>query len=364
MKITFFIGSLSGGGAERVVCNLSNFLIEKGHDISVLTVGKADNRYYIDERVKVSSLETEKRIKFYPLRVLVKMARLKKRLKNDGVDLFVALLPETISALMRLKRLIKSPVIVCERNSPEFYGKSTVKDMLKRFKAAEGAVFQTEEIKNFYSEKISLKSFKVIPNAVNPEFILPPFNGERRKTVISVGRHNAQKNFDLLISAFAEVSKDFPEYTLEIYGKGELTQEYKAQCGKLGITDKVMFCGFCDNVKEKLYGADLFVISSDYEGVPNALIEAMALSTPCVSTDFSGGGARALIENGKNGLLVKMGDKAGLVAAMKRVLSDRVFAEKLAVNANKITEKLSPEKIYGEWEEYFRSVIRASGNEI
>lgn len=361
MKITFFIGSISGGGAERVVCNLSNYLVNRGHNITVLTVGKTGNAYGIDEKVNIISLEGKRRIKFSFLRAFIKMHRLKEYLKNCDADLIVGFLPKTIKALMCYKRHIKCPVVLSERCSPQSYLKRKQQKMLKCFNAADGAVFQTEEIKNFYTDRIAIKNFTVIPNAVNPDFIKPPFTGERRKTVIAVGRHSKQKNFELLIDAFAEVVNKFPDYSLEIYGKGELTESYIERCEKLGIREKVFFPGFCENMQDKIYGASLFVLSSDYEGIPNALIEAMALSTPCVSTDCIGGGARALIKDGENGILLPVNDKNALISAMEKVLSDKTFAEKIARKAAEIQYELSATVVYEKWEKYFSGIIK---NEI
>ncbi|MDY6367319.1 MAG: glycosyltransferase [Clostridia bacterium] len=358
MKITFFTSALSGGGAERVVCNLSSFLAVKGHDVTVLTVGESAKTYGLNERVKVLSLEGKSRIKFSALRALVKLKRLKKYVKNCKDDLIVAFLPKPIKALMHYKKFAKCPIILCERCFPKAYDKKTVKSMLNAFKSADGTVFQTEEIKKFYSDKIALKNSMVIPNAVNTGFDFQPFNGERRKVIVAAGRHSEQKNFELLIDAFSEVVKEFSDFTLEIYGKGKLTPKYIERCKELGIENKVLFPGFCEDMSVRLYGASLFVMSSDYEGIPNALIEAMAAYTPCVSTDCAGGGARTLIEDGVNGIIVPVGDKSALAKAIKRVLADKSFAEKLSLNAGKIKEEFSAENIYAEWEKYFSEIIK------
>ena len=101
----------------------------------------------------------------------------------------------------------------------------------------------------------------------------------------------------------------------------------------------------------------MFVLSSDYEGMPNALMEAMASGLPCVSTDCGGGGARFLIENGENGILVPQRDEDALAAAMEKILSDETLAAKLGENARKLQETLAPEKIYGEWESFIKQIV-------
>ena len=102
---------------------------------------------------------------------------------------------------------------------------------------------------------------------------------------------------------------------------------------------------------------DRFVLSSDFEGMPNALMEAMALGVPCISTDCKGGGARFLIKNGTNGLLTPIGDVEALQTAMEKILSDQFFADNLSHNAHKLCETHSPEKIYAEWENLIKKVV-------
>ena len=358
MKITVFIGGLTGGGAERVACNLINDLSVKGHDVTVLSVSGVENTYGIDGRVKLISLEGKRRIKLAPIRVLSKMIKLKKFLKKNVTDLYVVFLPKTIMALFHYKKYVHAPIVVTESISPTAYSKRKLNKLTRCFKAADGAVFLTDAAMKFYTDRIDLKSGIVIPNAVNPEFLLPPFTGERKKTIVAVGRHTEQKNFPLLISAFSEIAGKFPEYTLFIYGGGHLTESYKKQCEKLGIADRVVFPGFCDNMQNEIRNASLFVLSSDYEGVPVALIEALALGLPCVSTDCEGGGARFLIEDGVSGIIVPIKNERKLAQAMEKVLSDGALSSALSKNALSIREKLAPAKIYAEWEKYFYKVIK------
>lgn len=361
MKITFITGGLGGGGAERVLCNLMNYSVVSGNDITVICSGSTDNSYHIEKNIKVVSLEGKRRIKLSPLRVLVKMKRLKKLVKESDADLFVAFLPSTIKALFHYRKYIKVPIIVTESSTPQKYGKKKQKYLLKCFSKSSGAVFLTDDAQKFYNDRINLKSSIVIPNAVNKEFIKPLYEGERRKVIVGVGRHVESKNFELLIDAFYEVQKTLSDYALEIYGKGPLTESYKERCKQLGIENKVSFLGFCDNIEDKIYGASLFVLPSNVEGIPVSLIEAMALSTPSISTDFEGGGARVLILDGENGILVPVGNKDLIVSAMIKVLSSEKIKQDFAVNGRKIIDDYSPDVIYPKWEKYFKEII---GNEI
>lgn len=356
MNVTFFIGGLSGGGAERVVCNAANYLTEKGHNVTVLTAGKTANNYNLSGGVKAFSLE-DKRGKFKPLRVFKKMLALKRYIKKADADVYVAMLPETIKALTHYKRKIKAPVVLSERVDPSAYSIKKQRYLLKAFKKSDGAVFQTENAKNFYTDKIALKSFTVIPNAVNPDFISANAAETRRNAIVSCGRLSGQKRFDILIDAFSDLVKKYPDLTLEIYGVGNLKDELSCRAKEKGVSDKVFFMGFCKNVKDRVYDAKAFCLTSDVEGIPNALLEALALGVPSVATDCDGGGAKLLIENGVNGLLVDKGDDKAVKDALEKIVSDEELSKKLSKNALKISEKFSPEVIYGEWEEYLLKII-------
>ena len=219
-------------------------------------------------------------------------------------------------------------------------------------------MFQTDEVAEWYEPHLKGVASKVIPNAINPVFLRPAYEGEREKTVVAAGRLTKQKNFELLIRSFAQIAPKFPEYRLVIYGKGGLLESLKALAVELGVGERVEFPGYVDNMAETLERASMFVLSSDYEGMPNALMEAMASGLPVVSTDCGGGGARFLVRDGENGLLVPKGDENALAEAMEKVLSDQALAKTLGDNARQLQEMLAPERIYGEWEGFIKEIAK------
>ena len=184
----------------------------------------------------------------------------------------------------------------------------------------------------------------MIPNPV-PQNLPEPYQGVRKKRIVSVARLEPQKNHRLLIEAFAEFLKDFPEYELHIFGIGELEEDLKAQVRELQLEDKIIFRGFSANVREEIIDSAMFVLSSDYEGISNSMIEALAMGVPVISTDCPVGGSRAYIENETSGLLVPVGDQAALCNAMKRIVADEKLAKKLSDNAVKIRETYALPKI-------------------
>jgi glycosyltransferase involved in cell wall biosynthesis len=358
MKITYFIGSTIGGGAEHVMCDLASYMCkQEGVESEILTATRTKNSYLIHSDVNVVSLENSRRIKNRYIRLFVKMINLYKYIETSQTELYVVFLPETIKAIMFFRRMIKVPILVSERSNPASYEKKLKKEMIKAFAKADAIVFQTEEARNFYQEMIEkMPNSLVIPNAITGE--LPsPYDGKREKILVSAGRIKKEKNFDLLIQAFSRVSNVFPEYKLYIYGEGELKNNYIDLTKKLGIEDKVVFPGYVSNLAVAIKKATAFVLSSDYEGMPNALIEAMAMGIPCVSTDCSGGGASFLINNMENGILVSRGSIDELTKGIMTILENPKLQEKLSVNSKEIRSKLSQNNIYSQWREFFINTI-------
>ena len=174
---------------------------------------------------------------------------------------------------------------------------------------------------------------------------------EREKVVVAAGRLSPQKNVPLLLKAFAGFSRKYPEFRLRIFGEGELREELTALAVSLNIADKVEMPGRSTSLLEKMNSAAMFVLSSDYEGMPNVLLESMCMGMPSISTDCPSGGPRELIEDGVNGLLVPVGDEKKLQEAMEK-MADPAYAKMLADNALKIREKLTSQEIFVSWYSY------------
>ena len=153
----------------------------------------------------------------------------------------------------------------------------------------------------------------------------------------------------MLIKAFAIFSKEHPDYILEIYGEGEQEPKIKKMVKKLGLDKKVRFMGYVDNVSERIAEAACFAMSSNFEGMPNALIEAMCIGLPCVAVDCDGGGVRELIKNGVDGFIVEKGDAKELAVKLAKVVDDDKLAAKLSENALEMRKKLKSDKIYSKW---------------
>lgn len=361
MHITFFIGGLSGGGAERVVCNLSNYLINKRHDVTIVTMSDDAPYEELNEKItRICLLENYERKSFVSDSIL-RYRRLKSFIKENNTSVYIVFLPVTIALLLSLRKIIKRPVVVSERNNPSSYSK-IIQGMLKYFcRRADAFVFQTEDQKVWYSNYLNLDSkiTAVIPNAVNitnRKVARNDNNGDF--TIISAGRFSPQKNFQLLIESFAIVHENYPSYKLVIYGEGPLREKLEQQVAALGLDKNVAFPGFSRNLNEEMEKASMFVLTSDFEGIPNALIEAMQCGLPCVTTDCDGGGARLLIKDGVNGFLVEKGNSRAVADAIISIGRDKDLAFRLGTAANESLKDFSSDKIYGRWESFIANLCQ------
>ena len=357
VKVNIFIGGLSGGGAERVVCNIANYLSRHGHIVEILTMSDDVPTYKLDNEVlRVSLLEASER-KCTLWDNFLRYLRLRKYLKDMKSDCFLVFLPITIILSLFFRKLIKAPIVITERNDPSAYS-FLIKTLLRLFvNRADAVVFQTDVAQNFYVEEFGLNRDNVIiPNAINEDFIGKVYSGQRKKEIVSVGRMSEQKNFPLLIRAFTKISQKYPGYTLKIFGEGPLLETNMKLVEELKMEGKVEFPGYVKDIGEQIRESSIYVLSSNYEGMPNTLIEAMALGLPCIATDCGGGGARFLIDDGVNGLIVEINNENMMAAAIDKLLTDTMLAEKLGKNAQEICETLSPNKIYGRWLSFMETI--------
>ena len=359
MNISLFIGGLSNGGAERVICNLANYMKSAGHDVTIVTMADDEPTYTIEQGIKREVLLRSEERGSFIVNSLKRLFRFFKFLRHSNTEVYVVMLPVTTIILLGMKIFTRAKVIAAERSYPSIYSGRTQFLLKKLAHKANGWVFQTPGQKEWYSN-YGIQDNIILPNAINTAFIRPLFSGVRAKKIVTVGSLTKPKNHELLITAFASIANDFPDYKLVLYGEGNKHELLQDLVKQLGVENQVVFPGYSKLISEDIKDSALFVLSSDYEGMPNSLMEAMALGLPCVSTDCDGGGARLLIDNEKNGLLVPKGDKDALAQAMQHMLLDKEFAENCGKEAYKICERLSPKVVYGKWEEFIKQIVYTS----
>lgn len=351
MKIGIIIGSIGFGGAERVAVRLALWLSKNGHTVSVFTTKKTpDKEYSVPSSIKRYGCVSDGG----KLQII---SGLRKNLKDERPDAVLVMgTPMCVYAVPALAGL-KIPFIVSERSSPRNANikKSTRILSRKLMNCADYFVFQTETAKSFFPEKIQRRS-AVIPNPIVSDEMPSAFTGEREKRIVAVGRLIKEKNYPMLIKAFELVLKQHSEYCLEIYGDGNEKENIQNLIEAKGLTDKILLMGVHADVLSKINSASLFVLPSDFEGMPNALLEAMALGLACVSTDCPCGGPADLIENGVNGILVPVADSEKTAEAILLCLDDAQLLQKLGNNALKIKQRLDIDVIAKQWLEIINKI--------
>lgn len=355
--VLFYINAINGGGAERVMVNLANQFSGCSYNVLLVTSYCAEGEYKLGETVKRLSLENIEIKQSRFMRNLSRIQKLRRICKKEKPDIVVTFMSESNFRGLIATKGLKVKNIISVRNVPEREYAGRIRTIVAKhlLPCSDGCVFQTEDAKRWFPKKLRDKSM-VIPNAVNPAFY-----GVKRtpveKRIVSCGRLTAQKNQALLIQAFAKAEKNIPGAQLFIYGQGELENALKQLVRELGMSGKVFLKGQTNDVAAAIKCADLFVLSSDYEGMPNALMEAMAVGIPCISTDCPCGGPKELIRDGVDGLLVPVGDEKKMGEAMLRVLSDKKFKETMGMNASIRAQMFEPGRIFGEWKNYIDRII-------
>lgn len=352
MKLLFYIDSMHKGGANRVMANLTDYFANSGYDVILVNdilSGQRDPEYPVNPLVNRVILDVHCSSKaFSNLKRITKLRELIKAEKPDSVVSFMG--PPNIRMLLA-SAFLKCRTVVSVRNDPtKEYGVSWIKRMIANavFLLADGCVFQTEDASLYFNRWVRRKS-KVIVNPVNEAF----YGVDRSDTprnIVTVGRLVPQKNHILLIDAFAKIADEFPEENLIIYGEGPLREEMEKQIADLQLTNRIFLPGSTSRVPEVLSEAKLFVLSSDYEGMPNALMEAMAVGVPVISTDCPCGGPRSLVESESQGQLVPCGDAVALSNCMKAILSSQKLQQELSIGAKKRAYDFLPERVFRQWE--------------
>lgn len=361
MHIVFFTINMEKDGAERVISNLCNQHLIKKYKVSIVTYLPLVCRYELDKKINVYSLMVLQNKS--PVWKFLEMKYVNKRymsLMHDiNPDVVVAFLPRPCMVACAMRKKLGVPVIGSIRSNPEVNFKNPIYRMIAKstFDQADGFVFQTKQARDFFHKKLQKKS-KIIMNPVNAEAVRVQYSGIRSKRIVSVGRFTEEKNYPLLLQAFAGLAPVYSEYVLWIYGKYDEKLSIRELADHLKIADRVVFAGQTDHLYDEIYDAGLFVLSSKSEGMPNALMEAMALGIPVIATDCPCGGPRSLIQNGVNGILVPNEDKKALTQAMEYMLSDSRRAARMAAKAQNIGVRYGGQQIYEAWENYIMKVVQ------
>lgn len=338
--------SLGSGGAERVLSNISMKFVEKYDEVKILTWISSSIFYEIDSRIEIIDIEKECHSYSY----FKKIIWFRKYIKQNKPSVILSFLAKSsICSILSIIGL-NIPIIVAERNDPRYLrgGKFmiVIRDLL--YNRANCIIEQTMNNKNYFKGK-KLNKTEVIYNPVHmkPEMVGISLQTIKKKKIVNVGRLFKQKNHKLLIEAFSIFNAKHPGYKLVIYGEGDERITLEKIIEDLGLQSCVKLLGNSNSIFEEIKDAELFVLSSNFEGMPNALIEAMCLGLPCISTKVSG--AVDLIQDGVNGVLVDINNKNQLASAMAHLLTNSQLKYDMGKKASEIYTMLELDKISIQW---------------
>lgn len=353
-KLLISIGTLTSGGAERVVSILTRPFAEYFDQVEILLWHHAPVHYELDSRVKVTYLPvlsgSENRFK--------NCRYFRNYVKKQQPDLLLSFLtPFNMLAIVSLWGC-RIQTVVCERNDPHFLKGGRMMEWIRNFlyRFADGALVQTNYGLACYPSYIR-KKMKVIYNPIimPSELLGRALQTPKENLFVSVGRLEPQKNQEMLIRAFARFCDNHPEYRLTIYGEGSLRNELERLISNLGLQEKVMLPGSCKDVWQKLLKAKAFLLPSNAEGMSNALIEAMCLGLPVVSTKVSG--STDLIADGVNGYLIELNDEDALESRMEAIVDNEEEMKSVGQNAVKLYDILNYNTITNEWMNYITTQL-------
>lgn len=356
-KVLIFIDKISYSGASKIACWLCNGLAEGGMNITLASHQRLNTTRQLDNRVNYIQIDsgTGGRIS----RGLRSISNLRKTIKNSDYDVCVGFLPTECFYMRLATAFLNVPMIACERSDPYLEQSFMAKMGRFFFRFAEGAVFQTEGAKNYYPKRLQKKS-AVIPNPVFESTTAYVAYSDRDDTIGYSGRlFIRQKRQDVLLEAFSNVCKRNSTVKLVIFGDGPDEEALKNLAVSLGVSDRVIFAGKVSDVPKHIARCKVFVFTSDYEGIPNSIIEALQTGVPVVSTDCSPGGAKLLIQDGVNGFVVERQNPKAIADRLLWILSNEAEAETLSQNAVFVKDRFIADDIIKQWCNYLCRFIGA-----
>lgn len=355
MKVVFLANRPVCGGGERMFNMLMAEFAKRGHQVFLYSWNKEWENYNISFMCKVVIL------KHSPVGLIGKCKAFIEFRHQMQIDKPCCVIVFTLGLAEIAAFAAKSLAIPCicsERVDPSVLPASFIHRLLRKFTyaSAAGIVFQTEKVKNYFPKNISKKGI-VIPNPIMDDN-LPQLSEEKmlRKEIVVISRLSKEKKIESLIDVFSEISNQILDYKMRIFGDGPLYDVLTHKIQILGMEKRIFLEGKVNRVVDYIKDSDIFILFSDNEGMPNALLESMAMGLACISTDFPSGGAR-VINNGENGLLIPVNDKLALKKALLNLIHDDIFKNKLKKNAVKIRISHSKENIIPLWINYVKSLI-------
>lgn len=360
--IAFYIGSLEKGGAERVIVNLAAYFNSQGYNVYIVTKEQGEIEYEVPVGVSrlLADIVDDEISGSRLLNLNRRINKLKSIWKLIRPDIIVSFIRKNNIMAIESAKSLKIPVVVSIRSNPsrELEGLEDISFM--KFREAAGIVMQTDRARDYLPVDLQSKII-VLPNSLNPDFINVEEPEQRKHEIVTVGRMDENKNQMMVINAFAKLAPKYPDWMLKLYGDGG---EYRKKLEQLveyySLEDRIKFMGQVSDVAGAIKESSIFTLTSNEEGMPNALIEAMALGVAVVSTDCPCGGPAELIEDGKNGYLISTKNTDELGYTLDRLMGDEELRTRLGKEAKRSVNKLNPATVNEKWREYIEEIIKTN----
>lgn len=349
MNIVFVTSTLHAGGSERVMALLANAFCLRQHHVEIICLNKHVVFYPIQDDVKLLFAKEEVGSES----ICPKLLWMRNYIRKERPDVVIAFMLEVYCATLFSLIGLHIPVITSDRISPQFFSsyKRCLRWLLLRFTSHH--VVQTKRIFSTCPNNVKVKT-TIIPNPVTNDVFHENVK-EKKDIIIAVGRLAFQKNYPMMFRGFKNIAEAFPQYHLYVYGEGPLRKELENVIDNLGMKGKIVLAGKTDSIIDKLEESKLFCMTSDFEGMSNAMLEAVCVGLPVLTTDVSG--ASDLIEHGKDGFIISIGDEEKFAAYLLQLLSDERMMQKMGERNKNKAVKFKEERIVEQWEQVIYGVI-------
>lgn len=372
--IAIVTSGLGAGGAERVIAQITGHWARQGHKVSIISFDRPDDIVYhkLDRNITIHRLAIMPRRpkeisknkwqrRFSGLSVMCRrVIALRRFINAERPDLLFSFLTKINLIALIATIGLRVPVGVAERNNPEKQDANPLWNIALRhlYKRAAAIICQTQASMRCIPAHLHERCH-VIPNPVHGGKKRHADRKQDRRVIGAVGRLSSQKGFDMLVTAFAMVASQHPEWDLHIWGDGPDREMLQDQINRLDLTHRIKLCGLSQKAGAWVGDMDIFILSSRYEGFPNVLAEAMVAGLPVIATNCDFGPAE-MVEHGHNGLLIRPDRPQDMAVAIDRLISNTRLRRKLASKAPEIGEKFAAEPVMQQWDELTEAIDTAS----